>query len=70
MRLPFPDQGIIHSPVAIELCVDDEFLHISLEECQDWLKMCLIVQYGISEAVLIKMPVFLHCLNFQASLTL
>ena len=37
---------IIHSPVAIELCVDAEHLHISLEDCQNHLKTWLMVQYG------------------------
>ena len=36
-------QNIIHSPVARELCMDDEHLHINLEECQDQLKTWLII---------------------------
>ena len=34
-----------------QLCVDDERLYINLQHCQDRLKTCLIMQYGISKAV-------------------
>ena len=50
--------------------MDDERLHISLQECQGRLKMWLIVQYGISEAVSTKLPVFSAVSHFQADLTL
>ena len=51
----------------LELCVDDECLHRSLQQCQDWLKLqtCLILQYGVSEAVSMKTPVFLSCLTLS-----
>ena len=58
-------QNIIHSSIAIELCMDDERLHRSLQQYQDRLKTCLIMQYGISEAVLMKTPVFLRCLTIS-----
>ena len=45
--------------------MDDERLHISLHRCQDRLKTCLIVQYGVSEAVSMKTPVFLRCLTLS-----
>ena len=45
--------------------MDDECLHRSLQECQDRLKTCLIMQYGISEAVSTKTPVFLRCLTLS-----
>ena len=52
----------------IELCVDGECLHIRLQECQDQLKMCLVVQNGLSEAVSMKMHFSLlsHTLLVQA----
>ena len=42
--------------------MDDERLHRSLQQCQDRLKTCLIMQYGVSEAFSTKTPVFLCCL--------
>ena len=45
--------------------VDDERLHISLEECQDRLKTWLLLQYGILEAVSTKMPIFQCCLKLS-----
>ena len=41
--------------------MDDERLHTNLQQCQDRLKTCLIVQYGVLEAVMTKTPVILRC---------
>ena len=38
-----------------------------LTKCQDRLKTWLIVQHGLSEIVLMKTPVFLHCLKLSGS---
>ena len=43
----------------------NERLHISLQQCQERLKTCLIVKYGVSEAVSTKTPVFLRCLTLS-----
>ena len=53
----------------LELFVDDEHLHRSLQQCQDRLKTCLIMQYDISETVLTKKPVFFTVSHSQADLT-
>ena len=45
--------------------MDDEHLYRRLQQCQDRLKMCLIMQYGVSEAVSTKIPVFLCCLTLS-----
>ena len=58
MGLSSSGHDMIHSPVARVVCVDDEHLQISLEECQDRLKTWLIVQYRVSEAVTMEIHFF------------
>ena len=60
-------QNIIHSPHAVARVVYGwwALAYKLIQECQDRLKMCPIVQYGVSEAVSMKMPVFLCCLTLS-----
>ena len=49
--------------------MDDERLYTRLEECQNRRKMGLILQYGVPQAVLMKILVFFAVSHFQAYLT-